>query len=71
MHKIKKKNNMYKMLISTKTYAKNCVHSITDKEKKLWLRNKDIGERSGVQNVYDLIDKKIKGRFQTKNPTDE
>ena len=37
----------------------------------LWLRNKDIGEKLGVENIYDLIDKEIKGRFETKNPTDE
>ena len=37
----------------------------------LWLRNKDIGEKFGVENIYDLIDKEIKGRFETRNPTDE
>ena len=37
----------------------------------LWLRNKDIGVKLGVKNIYDLIDKKIKVRFETKNPTDE
>ena len=63
---------MYKMLkISAETYAKNCVHSITDKAKKLQLRNKDTRERLGVQSIYDLIDKEIKGGFETKNPTNE
>ena len=33
----------------------------------LWLRNKDIED----ENIYDLIDKKVKGRFETKNPTNE
>ena len=33
----------------------------------LWLRNKDIED----ENIYDLIDKKIKGRFETKNLTNE
>ena len=36
----------------------------------LWLINKDIGEKLGVENIYDLIDKEIKGRFKTRNPTD-
>ena len=39
-------------------------------EKKLWLKNKDIGENLDVKNVYHLIDKKIKGKFnKTYNPT--
>ena len=25
----------------------------------------------GVQNIYDLIDKETKGRFETRNPTDD
>ena len=37
----------------------------------LWLRNKVIGEKLGVENTYDLIDKEIKGRFENRNPTDE
>ena len=37
----------------------------------LWLRNKDVGEKVGVENIYDLIDKEIEGKFKTKNPTDE
>ena len=36
----------------------------------LWLRNKDVGEKVGVENIYDLIDKEIEGKFKTKNPTD-
>ena len=33
------------------------------------LINKDIWEISGVANINDLIDKEIKGKFKTKNPT--
>ena len=33
----------------------------------LWLRNKDIGEKLSVENICDLIDKEIKGRFETKS----
>ena len=66
----KKKFNICEMLrISGKIYAKNGVYNITDKEIMLWLRNKDIGEKIGVVNIYDLIDREIKGRFWTKNPT--
>ena len=43
---------MYKMLdISAETYAKNCVHHIVEKEKMLWVRNKDTGEKLGVKNI--------------------
>ena len=57
--------------ISAETYAKNCIHNIIDKEKMLWLRNKVIGEKLGVTNMNDLIDKEIKGKFETRNPTNE
>ena len=61
MHRIKKNNiffNKYKMLkISAETFAENYVHNIIDKEKKLWLRNKDIWEKLGVQNMTWLIKK--------------
>ena len=64
--------NMYKMFkISAERFAKNYVYKIIDKEKKLWLRNKDIGEKLGVKNVCDLIDKEMKGKCETKNPTNE
>ena len=63
---------MCKMLkISVETYAKNCIHNIIDKEKMLWLRKKDIGEKLGVENIYDLIDKEVRGRFENKDPTNE
>ena len=57
--------------ICAETVAKNCVYDIIDKEKKLWLRNKDIGEKLGVENIYDLIDKEIKYKFETRNPINE
>ena len=66
MHRIKKLFlNRYKInRISADTFAKNCIYNITDKEKKLQLRNK-----IGVKNVYDLIYKKSKCNFGTTNPT--
>ena len=57
--------------ISAETFPENYIYNITDKEKRLWLRNKDIGEKLGVENIYDLIDKEIKGKFETRNPTNE
>ena len=63
---------MYKMLkISAETYAINCIHNIIDKEKVLWLRNKDIREKLGVENSYGLIDKEIKDKYETKNQTNK
>ena len=37
--------------------------------RKLWLRAKDIGEELDVENIYDLIDTEIKGKYETNNPT--
>ena len=49
--------------ISAKTFPENCIQNIIDKEKMLWPWNKDIEEKLGVENIYDLIDKEIHGRF--------
>ena len=58
---------MYEMCkITAETFSKNYVYKITDKGKKLWLRNKDKGEILDVGNIYDLIDKETKGKFETK-----
>ena len=37
----------------------------------LWLRNKDAGEKLSFENISNLIDKEIKTRFETINPTNE
>ena len=72
MSKIKNIYIKYKILkISAQTHAENCIHNITDKEKMLWLRKKDTGETLGAEDIDDLIDKEIKGRFETRNPTNE
>ena len=61
--------------IGAKTFAKNCIHTIRQlkkgKEPVLWLRIKDIGRKLAVENIYDLIDKEIKGKFKTNNLTYE
>ena len=35
---------------------------------KISPENKDMGEKSNVENIYDLIDKEIKDKFKTNNP---
>ena len=59
------------LILVLKKYAENCVHNIIDKEKKLQLRNKDIGEKLGIENIYDLIDKEIKDKFDTNNSKEQ
>ena len=45
------------------------VHNRRNNKSVLWLRSKDTEEKLDVENIYDLIDKEIKGRFGTNNPT--
>ena len=40
-------------------------------DKVLWLRINDIGEKLDVKNIFDLVYKKIKDKFETNNLTDE
>ena len=47
------------------------IHYIGENKPVLWLRIKDIERELDVENIYDLIDKEIKGRFESNNPTDE
>ena len=56
-------------MFSAETFSKNCVYNIIDKEKKLWLRNKDKGEKLEVKNIYDLVDKE--GKFKVNNLTQQ
>ena len=43
--------------ISAEKFTKNC--------KKRKIRIKDIGEKLDVKNIFDLVDKEIKGNFET------
>ena len=58
--------------ISVEKFAKNCIHIITQvrKSKKLalWIRIKDIGEKLDVKNIFDLVDKEIKDKFESNYP---
>ena len=53
--------------ISAETFAKKCIHVISQlkrgTESILWLRIKDIGGELDVKNIFDLVDKEIKGKF--------
>ena len=61
--------------ISAKTFAENCIHTISQlkrrKEPILWIRIKDIGRKLDVKNICSLVDKEIKGKFETNYPTEQ
>ena len=61
--------------ISAETFAENCIHTITQlrkgKDPILWIRVRDIGRELDVKNIFDLVDKEIKGRFETNYPTEQ
>ena len=50
--------------VSAETFAKNSIMFATSQIKKkiCGYVNKDIGEKLYVQNIYDLVDKEIKGK---------
>ena len=55
--------------ISAETYIRNCVYKIIDEDKKYGEEMRVC--KLGVRNIHYLIDKKIKDRFETRNPTKE
>ena len=61
--------------ISNKTFAKNCIHTISQlkrgKESILWLRIKDIGRELVVKNIFDLVDKEVNEKFIINYPTQQ
>ena len=68
-------NNMYKMLkISAETFGKNWVHTIkvnkAGNKSVLWIKMIDVQKKLDVKNFHDLVDKEIKGKLKTNNPTD-
>ena len=58
--------------ISAEIFAENCIYTISQskrgKELTLWLRMKDVERELDVENIYDLVDKEIKGKFETNYP---
>ena len=61
--------------VSVETFAKNCIHTISQlkggKESILWLRIKDLGRELDVRSIFDLVDKEIKGKFKTNYHTEQ
>ena len=61
--------------ISTETFVKSCIYRISQlkrgKKSIFWLKFKDTGRELDVKNIFDLVDKEIKGKFKTKNPTEQ
>ena len=61
--------------IRAETFAKNCIHTISQlkrsKESILWLRIQDIGKELDVKNIFDLVDKEIRRKFETNYPTEQ
>ena len=80
MHKTEKKIIhffvMYKMLkFTAKAFSKNWAHAIkvnkNDNKSVLLIKIIDIQKKLDVKNIHDLVDQKIKSKFQTNNPTNE
>ena len=61
--------------ISAKTYATNCINTVTvhkkDNKTVLWIKMYNIQDSLGVKNMSDLTIKAIKGIYETKSPTNE
>ena len=67
---------MYKIFkVTAETFPKNCVHTTkvnkTDNNLVLWIKMIDIQTKLDVKNIHGLVNKEIKGKFQTNNLTDE
>ena len=61
------------VFISAEVFAENGIYTIIQHKKDnntvLWIRIKDIGKKLGVKNIADLLDKEIKGKFESNYPT--
>ena len=67
---------MYKIFkFNAEKIAKNCVHTIkvtkTDNKSVVWIKMIDIQKKLDVKNINVPVDKEIKGKFKTNNPTNE
>ena len=64
---------MFKII--AETFAKNCVYTIKAYKKNsksvLQVRMINIQKNLAVKNIYDQVDKEIKGNFKTNNPTEQ
>ena len=61
--------------VTVETFDKNCVHTIkvnkAINKSVLWMKMIDIKKKLNVKNIHDLVNKEIRGKFKTNNPTDE
>ena len=58
--------------ISVKEFTDAKVHTITISNRRLfWVKMCDVQKRLGVENIYDLLRKKIWGIYETDNLTKE
>ena len=60
--------------IRAEIFDENCIHTIIQlregKKFALWLRIKDIGEKLNIKDIFDSVNKEIKGKFETNYPTE-
>ena len=60
--------------ITAEAFAENCIYTVKqqkkDKTSVLWLRIKDLAEELDITNIFDSVDKEIKGKLKDK-PTEK
>ena len=56
------------VFITAEIFAKNCIYTIKQQKKDntivLWIRIKDSNEKLDIKNIFDLVDKEIKGKLK-------
>ena len=56
------------VFITAEVLAENCICTIRrqkkGKESVLRIRIKDLGEKLNIKNIFDSVDKEIKGKFK-------
>ena len=56
------------VFITAEVLAENCIYTIKrqkkGKEPVLWIRVKDLGEKLNIENIFDSVDKEVKGKFK-------
>ena len=61
--------------VTAEAFDKNCVDirkvNKTDNKSVLWINTIDIQKKLNVKNIHDLVNKEIRSKIKTNNPTDE
>ena len=58
------------VFIIAEVFAENCIYTIKQQKRDktiLWIRIKDLNKKLDIKNIFDLVDKEIKGRFNKDN----